>query len=377
MESKKSTLENMEIDSLFGGVYKNKKVLITGHNGFKGSWLTYWLNEMKADVTGISLENETEQNHFSLIKTSCKSITQDITDREGVTKVIQDANPEIIFHLAAQALVRDSYTNPYDTYMTNVMGTINVLDAARTLKNLKAIVIVTSDKCYDNKEWYWGYRENEAMGGKDPYSSSKGCTELVTSAYRNSFFNTKEYGKKHNVLIASVRAGNVIGGGDWAKDRIIPDMVKAVASKKTLKIRSPRSTRPWQHVLEPLSGYLSVGQELMEGNVKAAEGWNFGPENENNKYVIDIVEKSKLLWSKISYELDKESSLHEAQNLMLDSSKAKKELKWFPVWNYESTIEETIVWYKEYYENSIILTHNQLVKFINDANYKNIKWAKQ
>ena len=366
----------MEIDKLFGGVYKNKKVLVTGHNGFKGSWLTYWLNEMEADITGISLENEAEQSHFSLINTSCKTITQDITERKGITKAIQDAEPEIIFHLAAQALVRDSYTNPYETYMTNVMGTINVLDAARTLKNLKAIVIVTSDKCYDNKEWYWGYRENEAMGGKDPYSSSKGCTELVTSAYRNSFFNIKDYGKKHNVLIASVRAGNVIGGGDWAKDRIIPDMIKAVNSKKVLQIRSPRATRPWQHVLEPLSGYLSVGQELIKGNVKAADGWNFGPENENNKYVIDIIEKSKLLWSKISYELDQESSLHEAQNLMLDSSKAKKELKWFPVWNYESTIKETIIWYKEYYENGVIITHKQLIKFINDANNKNIKWTK-
>lgn len=365
----------MEIENLFGGVYKNKRVLITGHNGFKGSWLTYWLSEMKAEITGVSLDNKDELNHLSLLDASHKSITQDIKEKEGITKVIQDADPEIIFHLAAQSLVRDSYENPYDTFMTNVMGTINILDAARTLKNLKAIVIVTSDKCYDNKEWHWGYREHEAMGGKDPYSSSKGCAELVTSAYRNSFFNLKHFGVNHNTLIASVRAGNVIGGGDWAKDRIIPDMVKAAISNDILKIRSPHATRPWQHVLEPLSGYLCVGQNLLNGNEEVAQGWNFGPENENNQHVIDIVDKSKFYWDKVSYELDKESTLYEAQNLMLDSSKAKRELKWLPVWNYENTIKETITWYNRYHENNVVLTQNQLYKFVKDARGRNINWA--
>lgn len=365
----------MEITKLFDGIYENKKVVITGDTGFKGSWLACWLTGMKAQVTGISLSDVSTPNHLSLVNPSYASVKQDITDKEGVKRKIHKANPEIIFHLAAQSLVRDSYRNPYDTYMTNVMGTLNILEASRTLKNLKAIVIVTSDKCYDNKEWYWGYRENEAMGGKDPYSSSKGCTELLTASFRNSYFNNDDYGKSHNTLIASVRAGNVIGGGDWAKDRIIPDMVLAAVTNDTLKIRSPRATRPWQHVLEPLSGYLSVGQELLNGNVNVAEGWNFGPEPENNQFVIDIVEKSKQYWSRIEYELDKESTLHEAQNLMLDSSKAKRELKWFPVWDYQTTIEQTISWYKSYYENKDIITYEQLQKFIQDAKQKKIKWA--
>lgn len=365
----------MVTNNLFGGVYENKKVLITGHTGFKGSWLTSWLSRMNAEVTGISLEDSKDAEHLSLLDSKCNSIVQDITDREGIHKAIQEADPEIIFHLAAQSLVRDSYANPYDTYMTNVMGTINILEAGRSLKNLKAIVIVTSDKCYDNKEWYWGYRENEAMGGKDPYSSSKGCAELVTAAYRNSYFHLENYGETHNILVASVRAGNVIGGGDWAKDRIIPDMIRAASVNNTLKIRSPRATRPWQHVLEPLSGYLCIGQELLNENVQFADGWNFGPESESNQYVIDIVEKSKKYWDKVQYELDKDSTLHEAQNLMLDNAKAKRELKWIPVWNYESTIEQTVQWYKSFYEEDKVITMEQLHKFIKDAKAKNIKWA--
>ena len=370
-------MENMEIKNLFKGVYNNKRVVITGHNGFKGSWLTYWLSEMNANVTGISLGVENDElNHSSVLESNYNSVIQDITDRDGITEVILKANPDIIFHLAAQSLVRESYYDPYETYMTNVMGTLNVLDAARTSGNVKAIIIVTSDKCYDNKEWHWGYRENEAMGGKDPYSSSKGCAELLTASYRNSFFNLDTYGKEHNTLLASVRAGNVIGGGDWAKDRIIPDMIKAAFKNENLIIRSPMATRPWQHVLEPLSGYLSIGAELLNKKTSYATGWNFGPENGSNQHVIDIVEKSKKYWNKIKFELDKNSTLHEAQNLMLDSSKAKRELKWFPVWSYITTIEQTIAWYKSFYEEKEIITQKQLYKFINDAKTKKIEWSK-
>ena len=369
-------MENMEIEKLFKGIYNKKRVLITGHTGFKGVWLTYWLSQMNADITGISLSaDDGELNHHSLLGGNYNSIIQDITDKDGITKAIHSADPEIIFHLAAQSLVRESYSSPYDTYMTNVMGTLNVLEAARTSNNVKAIVIVTSDKCYENKEWYWGYRENEAMGGKDPYSSSKGCTELLTASYRNSFFNIDNYGRDHNTLVASVRAGNVIGGGDWAKDRIIPDMIKAASINESLIIRSPKSTRPWQHVLEPLSGYLSIGEGLLNKNTSLACGWNFGPESGSNQYVIDIVEKSKKYWEKINFELDVNINLHEAQNLMLDSSKAKRDLKWLPVWDYGITIEQTILWYKTFYEDGNIITKNQLYKFINDAKTKKIGWS--
>jgi len=257
------------------------------------------------------------------------------------------------------------------------MGTVNLLNGARKLNNLKAIVIVTSDKCYDNKEWIWGYRENEAFGGNDPYSSSKGCAEIVTAAYKHSFFNLDKYGIDHNVLVASVRAGNVIGGGDWSLDRIVTDMIKGATENKSIFIRYPNATRPWQHVLEPLSGYLLVGLNLLEGNKMAAEGWNFGPEIESNLSVLDLVKESNKNWDKIKYVIDTENHPHEANFLMLESSKARKLLGWKPVWDFKQTVQNTIEWYKKFYEQDVTLTNQQLLKYISDAHKKEIVWTQK
>jgi len=368
-------MESLVEERLFKGIYFGKKVLVTGHTGFKGSWLSFWLNLMGADVYGISLEPNTVPNHINMLDFQHVSYIQDITDKNALGEIMKAIEPEIIFHLAAQPLVRLSYSNPVDTYQTNVMGTVNVLDEARELKNLKAIVIVTSDKCYDNKEWLWGYRENEPFGGKDPYSSSKGCAEIVTAAYKHSFFNLDMYGIDHKVLIASVRAGNVIGGGDWCFDRIVTDMIRGAVENKPLFIRYPNATRPWQHVLEPLSGYLLVGSNLLAGNINIAEGWNFGPEMDSNLSVLDLVKESQQYWTRIKFEIDKGSHPHEANFLMLDSSKAKKLLGWKPVWDFKNTVQNTIEWYRYYYDLDKVLTLDQLRSYIDEAKRKKIIWT--
>jgi len=370
-------MENMDLEKLFGGIYKEKRVLITGHTGFKGSWLIYWLSKMGADVFGLALDPPTHPNHFGLLNFVHKSYIQDITDKDKVQIILNEINPEIIFHLAAQPLVRLSYEQPYQTYLTNVMGTVNILEASKSLNNLKAIVVITSDKCYENKEWIWGYRENEAMGGKDPYSSSKGCTELATAAYRHSYFNSDNYGKGHQLLVASARAGNVIGGGDWAEDRIVPDMVKATNETIELILRYPGATRPWQHVLEPLSGYLVLGCRLLEGRKEFAEAWNFGPNHENNVTVLDLVKEAQKNWNKIKYSIDKNLQPHEAGFLMLDSNKARKLLKWEPVWDFAKTVEQTINWYKKFYEKGSVKTDDTLFNYIRDAQSKSIQWSLQ
>jgi CDP-glucose 4,6-dehydratase len=368
---KQSFLEIMEIENLFGSIYKNKICLVTGHTGFKGSWLSYWLTKMGAKVIGYSLKPNTSPNHFELLYNSCTSIIGDIRDIENLEKVFNRFNPEMVFHLAAQALVRYSYDNPFETYHTNVLGTMNVFEAARKCSSVKAIVNVTSDKCYDNKEWIWGYRENDPMGGHDPYSSSKGCSEILTASYRKSYFSNS------NTLLASARAGNVIGGGDWAEDRLIPDIVKATNNKKKVFIRSPLATRPWQHVLEPLSGYLTLGWHLLEGKKEFAEGWNFGPNNESNISVKKAVVISKNYWDKIDFKITSElANLHEANLLMLDCSKANKLLKWNPVWGLQKTFRKTISWYKSFYEKGKINTESDLNDFIEYAKNKELIWTK-
>ncbi|MHC1706500.1 MAG: CDP-glucose 4,6-dehydratase [Bacteroidales bacterium] len=368
-------MENMGISGLFGGIYKGKKVLLTGHTGFKGSWLLYWLTSMGAEVKGISLEPATDPAHIVLLEMPHTSEILTINDREKLEEAVVSFNPDIIFHLAAQALVRASYEDPAATFMTNVMGTVNILDISRKLKDLKAIVVVTSDKCYDNKEWIWGYRENDPMGGKDPYSASKGCAELVTAAYRHSFFNTRDYSEKHQVLLASARAGNVIGGGDWAADRIVPDIVRAVTSGETLFLRYPNATRPWQHVLEPLSAYLMLGWKLLEGKKEFAEAWNFGPDIHNNMSVRELVQEAALLWPALKYEVRAGDFPHEAGYLMLDSAKAKKLLEWNTIWDFPQTIQYTINWYREYYENNSVQTDHDLMWFIEDARKKALPWT--
>jgi len=363
--------------NLFNGAYKNTTVLVTGHTGFKGSWLFYWLEKMGAKVIGYSLDAPTQPNHFGLLNMKSPSIIGDIRDSETLGKTIKKYKPDIVFHLAAQPLVRLSYDNPIETYETNVIGTLKVLEACRTEK-VKAIVNITSDKAYENKEWIWGYRENDSMGGYDPYSSSKGCAELLANSYRNSYYNTNDYKKTHNTLLATCRAGNVIGGGDWAKDRLLSDIMVSVSNNKKVIIRNPYATRPWQHVLEPLSGYLNVGQKLLEEKLEFGSAWNFGPSDEGTITVVEVVEKVKKYWSKIKYDINHErSQRHEAKLLKLDCSKAHIQLKWKAVWDSDITFEKTVKWYKSYYENNgIVLTKENLAEYINNAIKENIEWTK-
>ncbi len=370
-------MENMvNFKELFGGVYKNKNILITGHTGFKGSWLALWLHKMGANVYGFALKNEDSPNHIDLLNFPIKQKYGDIRELGVLDNYLQEIQPDIVFHLAAQALVKKSYLDPIETFSTNVMGTLNVFEACRKTPSVKAIVNVTSDKCYENQEWNWGYRENEPMGGFDPYSASKACSEILTSSYRNSYFNIEKYKSTHEVLVASGRAGNVIGGGDWAADRLIPDIIRATSRNEVVKIRNPKATRPWQHVLEPLSGYLTLGWELLNQKKDFAEGWNFGPDMNSNLPVDEIAELSKKHWNDIKIEFSKDpNDQHEAHLLMLECSKANKLLKWKPVWGIDKTLEKTIGWYRDYYVSGKVETENHITDYVNDAFNANISWT--
>lgn len=361
---------------MFKDIYKNKKVLITGHTGFKGSWLALWLSKLGANVIGYSLIPPTEPNHFQLLNLDIFSITGDIRNYQKLKQIVKEHQPEIIFHLAAQAIVRKSYLDPIETFSTNVMGTVNIFEAARCSESVRAIINITSDKCYENNEWPWGYRENDRLGGFDPYSASKGCAEILTSCWQKSFFSIENHGKTHQTLLASARAGNVIGGGDWAPDRLIPDIMRAIHNQETVKIRNPYSTRPWQHVLEPLSGYLLLGQKLLEGEKDFAEAWNFGPSDDGNKSVEEIVRNVKKDWPILDYEIAQSiDEPHEARLLRLDCSKAKSKLKWQPVWNSDRAIEKTTHWYKNYYESNNILSLEHINDYSLDAKSKHVSWT--
>jgi CDP-glucose 4,6-dehydratase len=363
---------------MFNNIYHNKKILITGHTGFKGSWLALWLSRMGADVTGYSLQPPTEPNHFSLLNLDIISIIGDVRDAEKLKQVFKEQQTEIVFHLAAQPIVRLSYKEPVATFTSNVMGTINVLEASRECGTVRAIVNVTSDKCYENREWLWGYRENDPVGGYDPYSASKGCSELITSCWRNSFFNLKDYGSVHNTLLASGRAGNVIGGGDWAVDRLVPDVMRAVSRNEKVKVRNPYATRSWQHVLEPLSGYLLLGQKLLEGCKEFAEAWNFGPVEDGNATVGEIISQIKSAWPKIDYEINIiPTQPHEAGLLRLDCSKARSKLQWAPIWGGKTAVEKTARWYRAFYESNVVQSMENLHRYIADAQKKHIAWAEK
>jgi len=363
---------------MFDDIYNNKKVLITGHTGFKGSWLALWLSQLGAIITGYSLQPPTTPNHCQLLDININSVIGDIRDTDKLKQVFKEQQPEIVFHLAAQAIVGLSYKDPLETFSSNVIGTVNVLEASRASGAVRAMVNVTSDKCYENREWPWGYREIDAIGGYDPYSASKGCAEIVTGCWQNSFFNTTDYGKTHQTLLASARAGNVIGGGDWAPDRLIPDIMRAVNQREKVKIRNPRATRPWQHVLEPLSGYLLLGQKLLEGRKEFAQAWNFGSSEEENVTVGEIVKQVKMVWPKIDYEIDNTPDRpHEAGLLKLDCSKARTKLQWMPVWTGKDTLEKTVLWYKAFYESNKILSDEHLNQYIKDAQGKLIAWTEE
>ncbi|MFA6104521.1 MAG: CDP-glucose 4,6-dehydratase [Victivallaceae bacterium] len=362
---------------MFGNIYSGKRVLVTGHTGFKGSWLVLWLKKLGAEVAGYALPPPTTPSHYDLISPDINSINGCILDPEKMERVFIDFSPEIVFHLAAQPLVRLSYTQPKETFETNVIGTVNVLDVCRRCSSVCAIVNITSDKCYENREWVWGYRENDAMGGYDPYSASKGCAELVAASYRNSFFNPSEYGRKHHTLLASCRAGNVIGGGDWAADRLIPDIMKAAAQGKTVEIRNPHAVRPWQHVLEPLSGYLQLGQKLLEGKPEFSGAWNFGPDDAEVIAVKEVVERMKLAWPDVSYSVPgSPEQPHEAGVLKLDCSKAATFLKWHGAWDSATTFARTANWYREFYENSAILSDEDIGLYIKAAEGQHLEWTK-
>ena len=340
-------MESLEVNEAF---WRGKRVLMTGHTGFKGSWLSLWLESMGAQVVGYALAAPTNPSLFEVAEVGkgMTSIIGDIRNPEKLRSVFVEHKPEIVIHMAAQPLVRYSYIEPVETYSTNVMGTVNLFEAIRSTPSVKAVVNITSDKCYENREWEWGYRENEAMGGYDPYSSSKGCAELVTSAYRNSYFHPDKY-LQHGVAIASARAGNVIGGGDWAGDRLIPDILRAITEGRPVNVRNPHAIRPWQHVLEPLSGYLILAQKLYEEGVDYAEGWNFGPSDEDAKSVQWIVEKLTNAWGEgASWVLDGGDHPHEAHHLKLDCSKAKARLDWHPRWHLDETLGKIVEWQKNY-----------------------------
>ncbi|HZW24574.1 MAG TPA: CDP-glucose 4,6-dehydratase [Gallionella sp.] len=324
------------------GFWCGKRVLLTGHTGFKGGWLSLWLQDMGAELVGYSLAPPSSPSLFEVARvgSGMTSLTGDVRDLADLQAVFSRYRPEIVIHMAAQSLVRHSYREPVETYGTNVMGTVHVLEAARATPEVRALVNVTSDKCYENHEWSWGYRENEAMGGFDPYSSSKGCAELVTAAYRRSFFG-------QGPALASARAGNVIGGGDWAEDRLIPDMVRAVAEGRPVAIRNPHAIRPWQHVLEPLAGYLLLAQRLYGEGQAYAEGWNFGPADDDAQPVQWIVERYTRLWGEdASWETGRGEHPHEAHYLKLDCSKARTRLDWRARWRLEQALEKIVAWHK-------------------------------
>lgn len=337
---------------IFNNFYKGKRVLVTGHTGFKGSWLSIWLHELGAEVVGISKDPFTERDNFVLSGIGNKieaDIRADIRDGEKMKEIFAKYQPEIVFHLAAQPLVRLSYDIPVETYETNVMGTINIMEAIRATDSVKVGVMITTDKCYENKEQIWGYHENEPMGGYDPYSSSKGAAEIAISSWRRSFFNPADYGKKHHVSLASVRAGNVIGGGDWALDRIIPDCIKAIEVDEPIAIRNKKAVRPWQHVLEPLSGYMLLAQKMWEEPTKYCEGWNFGPRAESISTVWDVASKLIANYGKGELkDMSDPNAVHEANLLMLDISKAKFKLGWEPRMNIDQCAALVADWYKRY-----------------------------
>lgn len=358
----------MSID-IFNNFYKGKRILITGHTGFKGSWLSVWLHELGAEVIGVAKDPITQKDNYVLSGVGEKikaDLRADIRDGQRMKEIFQEYKPEIVFHLAAQPLVRLSYEIPVETYETNVLGTINILEAIRMTDSVKVGIMITTDKCYENKKQVWGYRENEPMGGYDPYSSSKGAAEIAINSWRRSFFNPEQY-ELHGKSIASVRAGNVIGGGDWALDRIIPDCIRALEANKPIEIRSPKAIRPWQHVLEPLSGYMLLAQKMWDEPVKYCEGWNFGPHLESiipvwnvASMVIENYGKGELK------DLSDPNALHEAKLLILDISKARFQLGWEPKMNIEQCVALTVNWYKSYSRGKVYnLCVEQIEKYIN------------
>jgi len=343
-------MENVGLNRDF---WRGRRIFLTGHTGFKGSWLALWLQRLGAQITGYSLKAPTEPSlfHAASVGSGMKSVLGDIRDFSSLQRSLGEARPEVVIHMAAQPIVRRSYIEPVETYATNVLGTVHLLEAVRQTPDIRVVLVITSDKCYENREWLWGYREDDPMGGHDPYSSSKGCAELVVSAYRRSFWNG---GAGRELALATARAGNVIGGGDWAEDRLIPDAVKAFSAGLSLKIRNPLALRPWQHVFEPLSGYLLLCERMWEAPSEFSEGWNFGPREEDARSVSDLVNLFVSCWGDgASWCLDEDAHPHEARHLKLDCSKARGRLGWKPRWGLDRAVEATASWYKKFMEGHL------------------------
>lgn len=354
-------MENMVADSMINSEFwRGKKVFLTGHTGFKGSWLSIWLNSMGAIVKGYGLKPVTNPNLFTIaaIEDLIESDINDIRDYSVLCSSILEFSPDIVFHMAAQPIVRASYEKPLETYETNVMGTANLLEAVRQCSSVEAVVNITTDKCYENNEWVWGYKETDPMGGRDPYSSSKGCSELVTASYRQSFLSGV------NIGVASARAGNVIGGGDWAEDRLIPDILRSFEASKSAIIRNPDATRPWQHVLEPLSGYLMLAEQLSISPGEFSGGWNFGPYDRDVRPVDWILDQMTTLWPGASWRLDQNDNPHEAMLLKLDISKASAILGWVPTWDLTVTLRKIVQWHKHWTEGADM--RSECIKEINE-----------
>lgn len=356
----------------FDATYRGRRVLVTGHTGFKGSWLCLWLRALGAEVTGLALDPTSEPSHWDLLELAITDHRVDIRDETAVREVITAERPEIVFHLAAQPLVRRSYREPVNTWATNVMGTAHVLEAIRHTPQVRAVVVVTTDKCYENREWPWAYRERDRLGGHDPYSASKAGAELVAASYRSAFFH-----HEGSPLLATARGGNVIGGGDWSEDRLIPDLVRSLTADSPMTIRSPHATRPWQHVLDCLSGYLVVGQHLLDRDASCAEPWNFGPDQQGNRTVEDVLQGLTRDWPRLPWQVTDTPQPHEAGLLQLDSAKAKSRLGWHPVWGYDDTIRHTARWYRRWLEDGEVSSVADLVEYTADAVDSGVGWAKQ
>lgn len=359
---------------MFHDCYRGRRVLVTGHTGFKGSHLVCWLREAGAELLGVALAPEGELNHWNLLKFDFDSQLFDIRDAERLRKTFREFRPEIVFHLAAQALVRPGYADPAATFAVNAGGTVNVLEACRRTDSVRAAVIVTSDKCYENRETRRRFREEDPVGGRDPYSASKGCAELVAACYRRSFFAPEEY-RKHGTLIAAARAGNVVGGGDWAADRLIPDLVRAAAAGRRATLRNPGAVRPWQHVWEPLAGYLALGEKLLAGETRFSGAWNFGPASTRCVNVREAAEIMARRWPKISFDCGAEAGApYEAKTLRLDCSKAARELGWRGVWSARRALEVTADWYRAFYETGTVETARQFRLYLDAAEKAGAAW---
>lgn len=360
---------------MFGSIYKGTRTLVTGHTGFKGSWLQLWLERLGSEVSGYSLAPNTEPNHVGLLALSSPESIADICDIGALAAHIERTRPEIVFHLAAQASVLYSYDHPLETFATNVMGTANLLEVCRRSRHVRAVVVVTTDKCYENREWAWGYRENDRLGGHDPYSASKSCAELVAASYSRAF-GSGPRARAQPLLIATARGGNVLGGGDWTRDRLIPDAVRATARRETLHVRNPSSSRPWQHVLDLSAGYLLLGWRLLEGRSEFAEPWNFGPSIESNLTVAALVSRMQAIWPELRVDVAAASSSpHEAKLLMVDSTKARQILRWSPVWDIDATLRHTAEWYRTWLQEQVVSSARQLDQFVEDAVRQEIVWA--